>query len=139
MVSHLDPFHVLASLWRNVRASIAQGIGPSGDDELDDEVAMATKVECDKGWLVGPFTEVELDRRLGPLLPAPRFGIRQGHEGSVRVIDDYSVQATMEPPPFPRKLTLAVLTSSLASRVHVLGSSLERTMVPQGGNNWTCK
>ena len=76
---------------RDVRASIVQGVGPSGDDELDDEVTMSTKVECDKVWLVGPFTEDELDRRLGLWFPAPRFGVRQGHEGSVRVIDDYSV------------------------------------------------
>ena len=31
-----------------------------------------------------------MDGRLGLWFPALRFGIRQGHEGSVRVIDDFS-------------------------------------------------
>ena len=81
----------LEPLWRSsrdIRGSILRGLGPSGDGELNDELTMTTKDECDRGWLVGPFTETELDCRLGLWLPA---GIRQGHEGGVRVIDDYSV------------------------------------------------
>ena len=82
------------TLWsrsRQVRSGILSSVGASGDAELDDEVTKATKEELEAGWLLGPFTEAELDCWLGLWLPAPRFGIRQGREGSLRVIDDYSI------------------------------------------------
>ena len=82
------------TLWsrsRQVRSGILSSVGASGDAELDDKVTKATKEGLEAGWLFGPFTEAELYCRLGLWLQAPRFGFRQGREGSLRVVDDYSI------------------------------------------------
>ena len=71
------------------RAMVIDRTGPSKDAELDAAVAEITASELQRGWLRGPFSEAELDERLGRWVPARRFGIRQG--SSVRAIDDYSV------------------------------------------------
>ena len=67
------------TLWsqsRQVRSGTPSSVGASGDAELDDEITKVTNEELEAGWLLGLFTEAELDCRLGLWLPAPRFGIR---------------------------------------------------------------
>ena len=61
----------------------------SGDPLLDEALAAATAEEVEKGWLVGPFSEEDINSRFdGVWTPARRFGVVQG--GKVRPIDDYS-------------------------------------------------
>jgi len=75
------PSSTIQDLWSSaklVQASSIAAMGPSQDAKLDDVVTEATRDEVDRGWLVGPFSREELDRRHGLWVPARRFGIWQG-------------------------------------------------------------
>jgi hypothetical protein len=77
-----------SSRWSKLVAE--ESVRPSGDHELDAALQAMTDDDVASGFLVGPFTSEELDRRHGPLwIPARRFAIRQG--GRFRAIDDFSV------------------------------------------------
>lgn len=58
--------------------------------EVDKDLAECTKVEVNDGHLLGPFTEEEMNFRMGSKawLPARRFPIEQN--GKLRPIDDFS-------------------------------------------------
>ena len=71
----------------DIRASLV-GQQHGGDDELQQQVYDITLEEVEKGWLDGPFTAQELDKKLGLWVPSRRFGIRQGKK--IRAIDDYA-------------------------------------------------
>ena len=64
-------------------------MGPAGDVEIDEALAKTTQEELQSGWLRGPFTKEDLDRKFTSWVPVKRFGIRQGQK--VRAIDDYSL------------------------------------------------
>ena len=76
-----------ASSWS--RHVIAATVGPSGDDEMDQEIFRITQEEREKGWLKGPASVEYLDQKFNASwLAARRFGVRQGDK--VRPIDDFS-------------------------------------------------
>ena len=80
----------IEDLWRDSR-SIQKAFmlhTDTSDPELSKEVFDLTLAEVQKGWLTGPFTTEDLDRRLGKWIPNRRFGVRQGPK--VRCIDDFS-------------------------------------------------
>ena len=65
---------------------------PSGTtwSDIDETLVESTYKEVSEGHLLGPFTEKQMDERLGSKvwLPARRFPIKQGDK--VRPIDDFS-------------------------------------------------
>ena len=86
--SSVNPAELLrtARTAQDVLLSIA---GLSGDDDLDEELEAITEAEIHAGWLRGPFTREELDKKFGQWIPARRFAVRQGQK--VRAIDDFSL------------------------------------------------
>lgn len=78
-----------ASKWS--RHVIAATVGPSGDEAMDQEIFQITRDEVASGWLTGPISTDELDRKYNSAwLAARRFGVRQGTKGKVRPIDDFT-------------------------------------------------
>ena len=79
------------TVWANARSAQRSALTPrkSIDEELDERVWEVTMEEVDSGLLVGPYTDVELGKVLGPRwVPARRFGLRQNDK--VRPIDNFS-------------------------------------------------
>ena len=79
------------------KAVLRSTVRPSGDAELDREVADRTDEEVLDGKAQGPFDEEEVDILLGKCWsPCRRVGKRQG--GAIRSIDDFSLNlGTMDP------------------------------------------
>ena len=59
------------------------------DPEIASAVFEETQQQLQDGWVVGPFTEAEMDQKFdGCWIPSKRFGVKQG--GKVRAVDDFS-------------------------------------------------
>ena len=69
---------------------------PPSDPADADALIAETAQEIEAGYLIGPFSSVEeVTRFLGCAcwFLSPRFLLRQGEDGKVRVIDDFSASA----------------------------------------------
>ena len=81
----------IQDLWRSckeVQSKIMERRRGAEDGDLDAQVHAATLKEVERGWLSGPHTASDLDKRLGRWVPSRRFGVRQGDK--VRCIDDFA-------------------------------------------------
>jgi hypothetical protein len=80
---------MLMATARTSQQSLADSMRTSAEPGIDAAVHAETMAEVERGWLVGPFSQAEVTRRLGKIWTAARrFGILQG--GKLRCIDDYS-------------------------------------------------
>ena len=66
---------------------------PSPEEEAD--LVESTASEVEQGFLVGPFTEAQMDENCGhqKWLTTPRFVLYQGPSRKVRIIDDAKASA----------------------------------------------
>ena len=87
----------LEDIWRRshqVREGISHFRGHADDKELDEAVEKITEDEVAAGWLRGPVSPEELDKKLGCWTPSRRFGVRQGDK--TRAIDDFAASGINE-------------------------------------------
>ncbi len=66
----------------------------SKDPKVDQQLWDEAMIECEKGWLEGPLSEEQLNRRRGRTgwVANPRFALKQGDK--LRSIDDFSASFT---------------------------------------------
>eukprot|EP00435_Cladocopium_sp_Y103_P067316 s126_g29.t2 len=61
----------------------------ANDEEIACAVYEETLQQLNDGWVKGPFTEEQLDKKFdGCWIPSKRFGVRQGQK--IRAVDDFS-------------------------------------------------
>eukprot|EP00971_Amphidinium_carterae_P241862 4802303-Amphidinium_carterae.1 len=80
----------LSKMDPQLRSTVIEATGPSGDFELDAAIATGTDEEVSRGWLRGPLLHSEVCDEFGESwICNRRFAIRQG--GKIRLIDDFTI------------------------------------------------
>ena len=119
------------------RGSFASSSGSSGDWIMDTELYKTTRDELSKGWLKGPYTPEELDKRFGDRwIAARRFSIKQGDKS--RNIDDFSVHGQSSTIVADEYISLGGVDTVVGMAKAMAGSvSADRSIrIPDGSGNF---
>ncbi|CAE7220298.1 unnamed protein product [Symbiodinium natans] len=73
---------------RRLRPQLLSKVMQEKQDDFSEELHETTMREAsEKGWLEGPFSPADMDKRFGNWLPVRRFAVAQ--KGKIRAIDDF--------------------------------------------------